>query len=373
MPETPLVSALGCAIRIDTTGLSEADAAEVGRVWADAIPSLGDPLPVSHLTVPVAMDKPLAHSLTQLSQDVTLAALQARRGELWMLHAAGLADDEGRVVVLVGPSGQGKTTAARTLAASYGYVSDETVGVAADGRVLPYRKPLSVIEGSSRWVKSQRPPTELNLRPLPQAPLRLAALVLLDRRADGPDIAVVEECDLGDALPELIAQTSYVADLTDPLRTIASHVEATGGIRRVIYREARTLRDALAPLFSEPVAERPVPARMLAQESEPTATSDPRRVHRGAYLDALELDQPDRLALLQPDVPEGATLRLVAGIGPALWRAADGASMDDLVSAAVAAYGAPAGVDVSAAVAVAVQELCAQSVLTTGRQARPQA
>ena len=71
------------------------------------------------------------------------------------------------------------------------------------------------------------------------------------RRADGPDIAVVEECDLGDALPELIAQTSYVADLTDPLRTIASHVEATGGIRRVIYREARTLRDALAPLFSE--------------------------------------------------------------------------------------------------------------------------
>ncbi len=364
MPEATLVSALGCAVRIDTTALSDADAAEVGRVWSDAAPRVDEVLLDTHLTIPVQANVSLAHSLSSLSQTVTFAALKARRGQLWMLHAAGLADDGGRVVALVGPSGQGKTTASRTLAASYGYVSDETVGIAPDGTVFPYRKPLSVIEGSSHGVKAQRPPSELGLRPLPEAPLRLAALVLLDRRADGPDVAVVEECDLGDALPELIAQTSYVADLTDPLRTIASHVGATGGVRRVVYREAHTLRDALAPLFSDPDTMRPVPMSDLARKAEPT--SDPVGVYRGTYLDALVLDHPDRVVLLQPDVPEGATLRLVSGIGPALWRSADGASMEHLVSAAVDAYGEPAGVDVGTAVAAAVQELCAQSVLTFG-------
>ncbi|MFX6027812.1 hypothetical protein ABTE84_20905, partial [Acinetobacter baumannii] len=62
-----------------------------------------------------------------------------------MLHAAGVAGSDGAVVVLVGPSGAGKTTAIRHLAARAGYVSDETIALNATGAVLPYRKPLSVI------------------------------------------------------------------------------------------------------------------------------------------------------------------------------------------------------------------------------------
>ena len=76
-----------------------------------------------------------------LSIDVTLAALAQRAGELLLLHAAGLAaPDGGGVVVLVGPSGRGKTTAARVLGRHFRYVSDESIGIDTDGTVLPYRR-----------------------------------------------------------------------------------------------------------------------------------------------------------------------------------------------------------------------------------------
>jgi hypothetical protein len=198
MSDLLLINALGCAVGVDDADLPAEHSAEIRRAWTGAASQLGDPLPVAHLTVTPARG-PVAESLSSLSQSVTLAAIEARRGQLWMMHAAGVADEEGRVIALIGPSGQGKTTAARTLATAYGYVSDETVGIEADGTVVPYRKPLSVIV-DSKWVKKQCPPEELGLLALPEARLRLAAIVLLDRRPDGPDAAVVEDCDLGDAL-----------------------------------------------------------------------------------------------------------------------------------------------------------------------------
>lgn len=213
-----------------------------------------------------------------------------------MMHAAGVVDEAGRVVALVGPSGRGKTTAARTLAARYGYVSDETIGIDAQGNVLPYRKPLSIIE-DGLW-KTQRPPSELGLRPLPDARLKVAAV---------------------------------------------------GGVRRVSYREAATLRTALEPLFRDPAVPQPPiavdPSRRHGDESG---------ICRGPYLDALPLDAPDRLALIQPE-PDGTTMfRLIDGIGPALWRAATGVPFEELVGAAEAAHGRPDRVDIVTAVRSAV-------------------
>lgn len=359
MPEDPIVSALGCVVRIDVSRLSESDAAEVRRVWADAAVPDGSPLPEDHLTVVAGGGVPLDVELSRLSQLVTLAVIEARRGQLWMLHAAGLADDEGRVVVLVGPSGKGKTTASRKLAAEWGYLSDETVGIASDGGVVAYRKPLSVIEKKSH-VKAQRSPGELGLGALPEAPLRLAALVLLDRRPEAASVPVVEECDLGDVLEELIAQTSYIADLPNPLRTIAAHAAAVGGVHRVIYREAESLPAALAPLFRDPEA-----VEVTEATAGPRPAADLPGSYRGAYLDALPLTDPDRLALLQPSLPAGATFRLITGIGPELWRASDGVAADRLAAAAVAAYGEPEGLDLAAAVASAAAELVGEGVLAT--------
>jgi energy-coupling factor transporter ATP-binding protein EcfA2 len=356
MSDLPLINALGCAVKIDDANLAVDRRSEIGRVWADAASVFGDPLPVAHLTV-VPSRGPLAECLSSLSQAVTLAAIEARRGQLWMLHAAGIADEEGRVIALIGPSGQGKTTAARTLAAAYGYVSDETVGIEADGTVVPYRKPLSVIV-DSKWVKEQRPPGELGLRPLPQAHLRLAAVVLLDRRPDGPDAAVVEDCDLGETLPELVAQTSYLGDMTAPLRTIAAHAEAVGGVRRVVYREASTLAAALEPLFRDPQ-----PVRIGEPTTSARPAADAPGTYRAAFLDAISLHDPDRVALLQPELDGGSTFRLISGIGPALWRTAVGGSLDGLAAAAEEAYGSPEGLDIRAAVDSAVDVLAEQGVL----------
>ena len=73
-----------------------------------------------------------------LTTQVTVAGLQATAGVRLNLHAGGLADDRGRVLALVGPSGTGKTTATRTLAGRLGYLSDETVSMDAGGRVFPH-------------------------------------------------------------------------------------------------------------------------------------------------------------------------------------------------------------------------------------------
>lgn len=357
MADVSLFNALGCAVRIDTSGLSAGDAQHIEHAWSGARCAAGDPIPAAHLTVPVRPQSSLRNTLSSLSQQVTLAAIRARRGRLWMLHATGVADPAGRVVALIGPSGQGKTTAAAALSRHYGYVSDETVGIDPRGAVLPYRKPLSVIEDADS-AKVQRSPEELGLLPLPQAPLRLAALVLLDRRADGPDEPVLEACDLGEALEHLVGQTSYLADVPAPLRMIAAHAAATGGVRRIVYREAETLASAIAPLFQEPsppvVEESAIDARQ---------TSGAPGIYRGPYLDALPLEDPDRIALLQPNATGPAYYRLVAGIGPALWRAAAGSTPTDLHDAAVRSYGAPEGVDVAAAVETAIRALTDDGVL----------
>ena len=299
--------------------------------------------------------------LASLSQRVTLAAIEAQRGRMWMLHAAGVALPDGRVVALIGPSGRGKTTASRVLGEAYGYVSDETVAIDVSGRVLPYRKPLSIVEPDSA-EKAQRSPSALGLGSLPSAALRLAGVVLLDRRA-GVSGAVVSDVDLGDALEELVAQSSYLTNLPAPLRTIAAHVASVGGVRRVSYTDAAALVAVLPELAavspSEPRVSKPV-----SPGQPPFAGSSTDRVFRRvAPLDELPLADPDRVALFHVDADHVGTVRVLAGIAPALWRAADGVNLEALVDAAVSVYGTPGDKDATAAVEAAAEELVTAGVL----------
>ena len=99
-----------------------------------------------------------------------------------MLHAAAVALDDGRVIGFVGPSGRGKTTASQALGRTYGYVTDETLAIRPDGSVVAYPKPLSI--GARPGHEAHRAGLGARPSPGPTGKLRLAALVLLDRRPD---------------------------------------------------------------------------------------------------------------------------------------------------------------------------------------------
>ncbi|MDT0185132.1 hypothetical protein Q9S36_33615 [Microbacterium sp. ARD31] len=368
MPEVFCVDAVGARIGIDLSGLDEVRAAAIRQAWADAA---ADGIPDVVVT---PADAPVESMLSGLSQLVTITAIDAARGQAWMLHAAGLANETGEVVVLVGPSGRGKTTASRVLGREFGYVSDETVAIEESGRVRAYRKPLSVIEDPA-LPKAQVPPSAAGLRPLPDATLRVCAIVLLDRRPDHDGAPEIEVLDLGDALGDLVEQSSFLTHADAPLQFIADVASAAGGVRRVVYREADELVPVIAALMDAGPAV--LPARTTPAQSgwEPASAALPQavastpgaapRFRRADWADHIELHDPDRVAVLSVDTRGRGTVRVLAGIAPAVWRAADGASLDELAAAAVAAYGTPPGPDAAPAVLVAVGALLDAGLLVS--------
>ncbi len=350
-----VVEALGTRVGIDVDSLSDEAAVLVRESWRDASSEGLEPAVV----VEPGPGADTAWLLSSLSQSVTLAAIEARKGDLWLLHAAGVALPDGRVVVLVGPSGRGKTTLARHSGTVFGYVSDETIGIDDAGRVWPYRKPLSIIQDASS-PKAQRAPSELGLGALPDAPLRAAAIVLLDRREDAGDEPIVEPVDLGDALVELVEQSSYLTCMPSPLQTIARLVARAGGVQRLTYRDADSVT-ALIPRLAgdvDSVADVQVPT------VDPCVTGGVEPSYfRAATLDSIALGDPDRVAVLQLDGQGQGVVRVLAGIAPSLWRAASGASPDALVAAAIADCGKPEDGDAAALVGAAADELVEAGVL----------
>jgi len=188
----------------------------------------------------------LSEVLHLLSPAVTMAAIDARAGELWMLHAACLVAPSGAAVALVGNSGVGKTTASRELARTLGYATDETTAISASGLISVYPKPLSVIVPSSPW-KQQVSPASLGLMPVDGA-VRLGAVVLLRRSLEYAE-PVVRPVRTMEAIVRLAEQSSYLARMVAPLSFMASVVDAVGGAVEVSYAEASTLLPVVSELL----------------------------------------------------------------------------------------------------------------------------
>src|SRR6188508_1975739 len=166
-----------------------------------------------------------------------------------MLHACALAEpDTGAAAVLVGPSGVGKTTVARTLGTSWAYLTDETAGILPDKTLLPYPKPLSVLSTEGSSVKDQVSPASVGLLPAPEH-CRLAAVVRLERSPVAPVVPQVEQVGTMRALADLGEQTSYLSKMERPLHVIADVLEHCGGLLRVTYREAEHLRPLVTELL----------------------------------------------------------------------------------------------------------------------------
>lgn len=197
-----------------------------------------------------------------LTPAITAAALEAASGDLVMLHAAALADEDGRTVALVGRSGAGKSTAVRVLGAlpevGWHYVTDETVAVGADGAPRHFAKPLSLFPAGRKWGKIQHSPASLGLSRAPES-LSLNGVVFLERDPEATAVQV-RAVDETEALVRLGEQSSYLSFLNRPLHRMAEVVR-TAGAHAVRYADAADL----APLLSELVsAQRVVPADPMA-------------------------------------------------------------------------------------------------------------
>jgi hypothetical protein len=245
------LSAMGVRVtcRLDdaTTGRA------VAAAWADAEAadggpsSSGDDLSVGLGSGYDVVGRDLEELLHVLSPAVTQRAIAANRGELVMLHAAALADPgTGATAVLVAPSGTGKTTASRALGQRFAYLSDETAAITRDGRVLPYRKPLSVIEDGP--FKAQYSPSRLGLLTTDR-PCHLAALLVIERDTAHVGAPAVERMDDVDAIAALAPQSSYLPSMERPLHRLAEVIEMAGGAHHVTYVEAATLQAVVEDLL----------------------------------------------------------------------------------------------------------------------------
>ena len=188
--------------------------------------------------------------MDRLSPMVTRVAVTERRQDLVMFHACAVADPEtGDAVVLYGPSGTGKTTMARTLCTDFVYLSDETAGVTDDLRIVPYLKPLSIIVNPGDDLKEQVSPGRLGLVRPTAMTYRLKALVQLRRDPAHRGPGELERLTTVDALPELVAQTSYTRELKRPLHHLAGLAHRVGGVQRATYAEAEQLRPVVRALL----------------------------------------------------------------------------------------------------------------------------
>ena len=370
MPTAFDVRALASTVRIELDdSLSTADQEAIKAHWVDlAHDGAGEPDQVIRAGVRDRSDSPdrsaiiRASSPEELAQritsEVTIGAIGGLRGEALMLHASAVALDDGRVIGFVGPSGRGKTTAAQALGRTYGYVTDETLAVRVDGSVVAYPKPLSI--GSRPGVKITEPASTLGLRAAPADGLRLAAIVLLDRR---PDIEqpFVESVPIIEALAGLVPQMSHLSALESPLRTLLEMIFATGGVRRVVYSEATSLPPFIDDVLREIADDAPVfmdVAKMserncdclsgpIEPRSEPVGR--PGAYWRATYLDALVVGE----SLI---VLVAGSVVVLSGVGPILWLAADGLTEEELQEIALREFpDPPPGVDVAAVISDAVQ------------------
>ncbi len=377
MPTAFDVRALASTVRIELDdSLSVDEQAAIAAQWSDLIVDDGE-APRRTISAGVSGMLPEADSPTVvapsaeiladlIATEITHEGITELRGQALMLHAAAISLDDGRVIGFVGPSGRGKTTASRALGAAFGYVTDETLAVRPDGTVVPYPKPLSL--GERPGHKRTEGARALGLKPATDAPLQLAAIVLLDRQSDVVE-PVLEHVPLTEVLAELVPQTSFLPELENPLRTLAELVMSTGGVRRAVYAEADTLPSLIDQILSDPaedldmrLTEVATPERdcdcfkHLLPEQYPDAP-EPRgdgpvgTYRRATHRDALMVD--DQLLVLVP-----GNVTVLDGIGPIVWLAANDSTEAELTTAALRQLPEPPeGIDPSVVVAVAVRDL----------------
>lgn len=342
--------------RVALAGMSEEQVAAVTRAWsrcgAQAAGDDGESASVSVALTScregAAADADIASPdfaevSARLTSALTTNVIRRRSRDLLLLHAAAVSDPvSGRTVALVGPSGRGKTTAARILAERWGYVTDETVAIRDDASVVPFPRPLSVGDPRPGSPTLQLGPDDLGLRRLGTPP-RLSGILLLDRAqggriGGGPRLSTLP---LHEAVGDLVGQVSALSARPNGLRRLSSVIDACDGVRRVRYTEAAELAELVRPLLEWPTAT----ARELRYAQSP---------------DAETLPDGDRLIVLA-----GGRVAVLDGIAPVVWQAcARPAGVGELVQRVLHAHGSPVGGTPVADVVAVARALVGAGLLT---------
>jgi hypothetical protein len=352
------VEALGVGLRIAVDGMSRSDLHRLRVQWRRVAGHAATGSPIS-----VALGGGVAEADVsgadfdeigvRLRQAVNLRAIERRRGDLLMFHAAGLADPAtGDVIALIGPSGAGKTTAASSLGTVLGYVSDETVAVDAAGRVLPFPKPLAIKEGRTPR-KRIASPDALGLKEV-HVPLRLARLALLDRRPEkiAPAITTV---GLEEALAPIVEQTSYFAVLPGALQRLAALVALSGGVHVIRYHHAADLVEPVTALLRRSGVHVPLPA-VAGHRGRVVGAVPPGSYGRAQVDDWIELAG-------DVVVMRGGRISRLSPLASVLWRALQSPQpVAELVACAETAFG-PAPADASGSAVAKLDELVAAGLV----------
>ncbi|MFT4231194.1 MAG: hypothetical protein QM606_00240 [Leucobacter sp.] len=358
-----VLDVLGTPVLVEISGDEAASARDSAvRVWGGLVieaPGAAMPADARRLQFFVDHESAVDSFLDELSSKATLAGIEARSGELLMLHAAGLADPEtGRVVACVAPSGTGKTTLSKAAAGLLRYVTDETVAVTREGAVIRYPKPLSVKQRQEAgWLpKLQRRPESFGLEVADGEGLALGAVLLLRRRSaddeDGSGDPGLEPVELFEAMVHIVRELSYLGRMPEPLHWLAGTLCSVGGVRRLNYREADQAIVVIRSLLgSAPAVDPSAGSKMLERsddelrrwESALTAAAGTRSARRpfarlGAEIDDLLVD-PERGQAL---VFIGGTVSLISSIaGVALVAARHGLDDSQLRECLIGLFGDP--------------------------------
>ncbi len=299
-----VVDAMGVPIGIPVTGEV---AARLRHQWSRALTHL----PAASSIDLVALDDGdhAGHDYAVTTR-VTLAALEATAGRRVNVHAGAVADDRGRALAVVGPSGAGKTTAVLRLARDLGYLSDETVSLDQRLGVHAHAKPLSVVaDPDDPRGKDSVSPDDLGLAVAPTT-ARLHRIVVLQR---GDDDTGLEPLPAPRAIALVVEQTSSLVHLDDPMRRLAAAIEDCGGAWTLRYREFDDWADDVAALLDRD-PQPPAPFVHHPRRGGAPAAAEPGTWSRTPWKDAVEY--ADEVVVMVDD-----QVRVLAGLGVGLWLA----------------------------------------------------
>ena len=281
-------------------------------------------------TIPVAEADPAEKASTAaLTSRITMAGIEGSAGRRLLVHACGLSLDDGRVLVLVGASGAGKSTATAALCRErFGYVSDETIAIDPDFSISAYPKPLLVRAGGA-WPKQVVGPDEMGLLACPET-LHVSRLVLL--RRDGTNPPRLDPVPRIEGILGLIPETSALARMDTPLTDLCRLIDHAGGVHVLRYSEAAETGQLLAALADASPTVTDEWAQVLV-DTDPPLEQDGARLVASEVHDAVRVG--DDVLLLH----NGRPVRL-SGIGATLWwESRSGATEASLLDAAVEQHG----------------------------------